>query len=104
MPIETGTYQDVAKATVIRSESEQTQADRALARLDKADAELATLLDRLAVRLRPVTHLGDMYEDGPSQASEPSMRSPLVAAIDVMADRISARARMVVEITDGLDV
>ena len=85
-------------------EGEQSQVNRALVRLEKADAELAVLLDRLAERLRPVRHLEDSYEDGPSQASPPSMRAPLVVAIDGAADRCSARSRLVAEITEELDI
>ena len=86
------------------AERDQSQADRALARLEKADAELAMLLDRLADRLRPVRHLDTSYEDGECLADPPSMRSPLVLAIDSAADRCAIRSRLVVEITEGLDI
>lgn len=93
-----------AKASAVHANRDQSHADQALMDLEKADAELAHVVNALGTRLRPVSAMADVPEDGMAMAADPSVRSPLVCSIRAAVDRTQRMTRLVLEITEGLDV
>jgi len=98
------TFAAKASAIAIEPDRDQSHADRALMDLEKADAELAHVIGVLGNRLRPVSAMTDVPDDGMAMAADPSVRSPLVCSIRAAVDRTQRQTRQVLEITEGLDV
>ena len=98
------TFAAKASAIAIEPDRDQSHVDRALMDLEKADAELAHVINILGTRLRPVSAMSEVPEDGMAMAADPTVRSPLFCSIRAAVDRTQRQTRQVLEITEGLDV
>ncbi len=103
MSIETTAYCD-ATAKAVHVDRDQSHADRALTDLEKAQAELDHVLTVLGTRLRPVTAVLDVPDGDGMVGADPSPRSPLVRSLITARERTQRQTRLVLEITEGLDV
>jgi hypothetical protein len=87
----------------VRHESEPSHTERAVADLEKSQADLAHVIGELGGRLAPVTAYTESREIE-ACSTDPSERSQLVRSIREAVDRTQRMTRRVLEITEGLDI
>ena len=88
----------------VRPEPDPSHTERAVADLEKSQAELAHVIGELGGRLAPVTAHTDSPGITDACTTDPSERSQLVRSIREAVDRTQRMTRRVLEITEGLDI